>query len=201
LNGIELLKGVFPEYREALCLLYEKAGSLNALLGLDSSALISLGAPPELAARLPLLNELLREMLIEEADKTATVSDSESAAGGLAAYFRGRKTELLAVAFLNGRGETITVKQYENGSSSGVAFDPSDITRTASALRARAVVLAHNHPDGFAVPSRQDIEMTRDLTLLLGDMGIAVADHIIFAGNEHTALSTRNDCCFLAFAR
>ena len=46
------------------------------------------------------------------------------------------------------------------------------------------VVLAHNHPDGLAVPSEADIELTTKVEMILDIMGIPLLEHIIVAGNR-----------------
>ncbi len=44
----------------------------------------------------------------------------------------------------------------------------------------RAVVIAHNHPAGDAVPSRQDIAATARIAALCRLAGAELADHLIF---------------------
>ena len=55
---------------------------------------------------------------------------------------------------------------------------------TALKKRASAVILAHNHPDGFAIPSREDDIATKQIYSSLELVGIPLVDHIIVAGED-----------------
>ena len=59
------------------------------------------------------------------------------------------------------------------------------------ALKARAcsVIIAHNHPDGLAIPSREDDIFTRSLFNALETVGIRLEDHIIVADEDYISLA------------
>ncbi|EQA99329.1 hypothetical protein L288_20070 [Sphingobium quisquiliarum P25] len=46
----------------------------------------------------------------------------------------------------------------------------------------------HNHPSGDPAPSRQDIDITRQIVEAGKRLGIAVHDHIIIGEKGHTSL-------------
>ena len=52
------------------------------------------------------------------------------------------------------------------------------------AVHAGYVILAHNHPSGFALPSRADIDTTREVVRALGPLSVPVLDHIIVSGED-----------------
>ena len=60
--------------------------------------------------------------------------------------------------------------------------------QTALRHNATAVVLAHNHPGGSAVPSREDVATTQQLRKVLSPAGIALLDHIVVAGDEFMSM-------------
>lgn len=47
--------------------------------------------------------------------------------------------------------------------------------------------MVHNHPSGDPSPSRQDIEITRQIIDAAKRLGIAVHDHIIIGASGHTS--------------
>ena len=55
--------------------------------------------------------------------------------------------------------------------------------------RTAAVIAAHNHPHGFAVPSMQDVEMTDKLAASLNAVGVSLCDHIIFSREDFIRMS------------
>ena len=58
----------------------------------------------------------------------------------------------------------------------------------ALAANATSVVLAHNHPSGIAVPSREDVLTTRQLATALGAMDIILLDHIVAADDDFVSM-------------
>jgi len=47
--------------------------------------------------------------------------------------------------------------------------------------RATAIIIAHNHPTGNVVPSKDDAEITKKLKAAGETLGIKLLDHIIFS--------------------
>ena len=52
------------------------------------------------------------------------------------------------------------------------------------AVHASFVIMAHNHPSGFALPSRADIDTTREVIRALGPLSVSVVDHIVVSGED-----------------
>ncbi|MEA4911473.1 MAG: JAB domain-containing protein [Oscillospiraceae bacterium] len=63
------------------------------------------------------------------------------------------------------------------------------VVEVATANRAVSVVLAHNHPDGYAVPSREDIIATKDIMRALSSIGIELSDHIVCGCKNEISLA------------
>ena len=53
------------------------------------------------------------------------------------------------------------------------------MVRRALALGASSLVLVHNHPSGDPAPSRDDIEITRQVVEAARTLGISVHDHLV----------------------
>lgn len=75
------------------------------------------------------------------------------------------------------------------GSIENVSVNVRSVAETALADNAAYVVLCHNHPDGFAVPSEDDTLVTLGLINALSAIGIRVIDHLITAGTECTSMA------------
>jgi DNA repair protein RadC len=67
------------------------------------------------------------------------------------------------------------------GSLSQTMVYPREVAKTALALGADGVVLAHNHPGGTVQPSQADLTLTRALQQALSLIDVGVRDHIIVA--------------------
>jgi len=51
-----------------------------------------------------------------------------------------------------------------------------------------AVIVLHNHPSGDPSPSGDDLDLTRRLDKVGDLLGLALLDHVIVAGDEHTSI-------------
>ena len=54
--------------------------------------------------------------------------------------------------------------------------------------KAASLVLAHNHPEGIALPSREDEVFTHKAGEALRLMGMELLDHIIVAGDRYFSM-------------
>ena len=59
---------------------------------------------------------------------------------------------------------------------------------TALGANASAVVLAHNHPSGVAVPSGEDIQTTRRIAAALQAVDVQLVDHIVVADADYVSM-------------
>lgn len=75
------------------------------------------------------------------------------------------------------------------GASPAASISVRKIVQTALNQNAASVVLAHNHPSGYALPSPEDLDTTRTLQTALQAVGIVLADHIIVADDDFVSLA------------
>jgi DNA repair protein RadC len=54
---------------------------------------------------------------------------------------------------------------------------------------ASAVILAHNHPSGVALPSPEDYAATDRAKAALATIGVALSDHIIIADGTFVSMA------------
>ena len=102
----------------------------------------------------------------------------------LRAVWNARTLELVEeflVVCLNGNHQAVGWVKVASGGFTSAPIDPRVIFGIALQTASTAIVVAHNHPSGCALPSEED----RRVTARLGDagrmLGIAVLDHIILA--------------------
>ena len=70
-----------------------------------------------------------------------------------------------------------------------VQIYPREVVETALRYHAHAVLLAHNHPSGVALPSDADVLVTRRIQEALAPLGIRLADHIIVADDDYVSMA------------
>ena len=126
------------------------------------------------------VSSMTRETAIRSASYIATIEAAKSHFGAL---LNGRRTEALAVIYLNARGRLIADDVWE-GSVDRVIIYPREISRRAILLDASSIVIAHNHPSGDPSPSAEDVNVTERLEMSLNVIDVLLFDHFIFGEGE-----------------
>lgn len=126
-------------------------------------------------------------------DKTKgkiNLSEPEKAVEYLKNKYYGCKVEVFYMLCLDALGNLINCCKLGEGTPGTVLIDKRNVLETAFRTNADKVILAHNHPNGIAAPSRDDLSMTSELSSVLSGVGIRLADHIIIAGDDALSLAS-----------
>ncbi|HOR60862.1 MAG TPA: DNA repair protein RadC [Bacteroidales bacterium] len=85
------------------------------------------------------------------------------------------------VLFLNRANAVISSKLISSGGTTGTFIDIKLVMKNALDNLAQSVIIAHNHPSGNAVPSGNDVEVTKKIKNACEFFDINFFDHIIIA--------------------
>jgi DNA repair protein RadC len=96
--------------------------------------------------------------------------------------------ERMRVLYLNSKNMLVRDEVASEGSVDQTAVYIREIIRRAMDLGAAAIILVHNHPSGDSAPSRQDINMTREIMDAGKKLGISVHDHIIIGKDGFSSM-------------
>lgn len=96
--------------------------------------------------------------------------------------------ERVRVLHLNTRNQLLRDDHMGDGSVDQAAIYTREVIKRAIELGSASLILVHNHPSGDPSPSRQDIEITRQIVDAGKRLGIAVHDHIIIGEKGHASL-------------
>ncbi len=107
-------------------------------------------------------------------------------------FYGNNKLESFYVLCLDAVGNLLNCCKVGEGNAGTVVIDKRTVLETVLRNGAYKVIFAHNHPNGIAVPSRDDLDLTREFALLFGGVGLKLADHIIVAGDDAISLVTVN---------
>jgi DNA repair protein RadC len=89
---------------------------------------------------------------------------------------------------LDKRNQLIADEVQQEGTVDHTPVYVREVVKRALELSATAIVLVHNHPSGDPMPSRADIEMTKQIIDAAKLMGVTVHDHIIVGRDGHVSL-------------
>ena len=175
---------------ETAHLLLKRFGSLSAVFDAPFSELIKVKGISESSATLiKLIPALSRAYLSDKAKHTKEIDSPEKAASVLIPRFVGEMSEVLLVLALDNKGMLKKIIEISRGSVSCTDINMRLMVQELLARNASAAIIAHNHPNGFAVPSKQDFEATRQISKTLQAMDINLLDHIIISGEEFFSMS------------
>ncbi|MGQ3301096.1 RadC family protein [Reyranella sp.] len=97
------------------------------------------------------------------------------------------KTEQFRILFLDRKNVLIADEVQQRGTIDHTPVYPREVVKRALALNAAALILVHNHPSGDPKPSRDDIEMTREIKAAAEALGISIHDHLVIGRKGHAS--------------
>ena len=105
--------------------------------------------------------------------------------------FKDQVRERFVVFWLNSANRITGLEIITEGTLNSSVVHPREVYRGAIVATAASVIIAHNHPSENPEPSREDIEITKQIVDAGKIVGIACHDHIIFAGSTYTSFAER----------
>jgi DNA repair protein RadC len=111
----------------------------------------------------------------------------------LISHFADRKQEHFICLSLNGANEVITSRVVSVGLVNKTQVHPREVFADPITDRASSIIVAHNHPAGTLTPSKEDIEITKQLKSAGETLGIRLLDHIIFNHKGYFSFQENGD--------
>lgn len=168
-------------------------GSLHAVLEATADQLCEVeGVGPRTAEYLSLISASMRRYQtdrIRARNSVVWLNAPDKIGAFFVPRFAALHTESLCVAYVDSSCRLIRCDDQSRGSTSKVLLDPVAIPRSAVMCNAAGVVLAHNHPNGEARPSREDISATQMLVARLAPLDIKLVDHCIVAQDSYYSMA------------
>lgn len=171
----------------------EKSGGFNNLLRLTYEELISIkGIKKAKALELLAILEISRRL-----SKVETVSDNNALNPlVLVDYLRFsqgfKNQEEFFVVYIATNGRVIKIDSLFKGTSIKAIVGVDEIFRRALLYKASYIVIAHNHPSGNIVPSKEDLNITKQIGEVGRLIGISLLDHLIISNTSYYSFKTHN---------
>ncbi len=169
--------------------LLDEFGSLSAVFDAPVSQLKRVGLTENTIALLKLIPDFSRLYNMDRSDynkKRVEISR-------LCEYFRpkfiGRTNEVMYLLLLDGKYKEVYCGIISKGSSNTTDVPISKILEYSVMYNADYIVIAHNHPDGIALPSKADLKTTKMIFDALRLMNKRLIDHIIVCEDDEVSLA------------
>jgi DNA repair protein RadC len=143
------------------------------------------------AAELLAAFEIGRRAQAMRSPAPAVIRTPEDVARRMIPMLRDRPIEVFTVLVLDAKNAVKCDLELSSGTLNASLVHPREVFKAAIDRMAASVIVVHNHPSGNPEPSREDIEVTRQLAEAGRIVGIPLHDHIIVAGDRYTSLAER----------
>ena len=170
--------------------LLERFGSLDGVFSASFEDLCEVEGIGETAASLiTLIPEIMKKSRLSKSREIRQIRCSEDAGSYLLPYFMNEPDEVVYLLCLDTKRAVICCAEMGRGVVNTVDANVRRMVEKALKVRANSVIVAHNHPDGIALPSREDEIFTRCLFNALETVGIKLEDHIIVADEDYISIA------------
>lgn len=169
--------------------LLDHFGSLSAVLDASMEMLIEAGLTANQAVFLKVIPDVTRLYLVDKHDNPGKIIDPDAIGAYLVNKFVGiDQEEHVVLLLVDQKMKELYCSVIANGSFSATEISVRRILNLALNYNASGVIIAHNHPSGIAVPSKNDYHATKLIRDSLSLIGVELLDHYIIADRDAVSM-------------
>jgi DNA repair protein RadC len=112
-------------------------------------------------------------------------SKPEDAIKFLSLHLTEQEYESFLLILLDSQNIILDIHEMFRGTINSTEVHTRELVKTVLDSNASGIVIAHNHPSGYNVPSQADKTLTENLRKIFKPLEVRVLDHILIAGVEH----------------
>lgn len=166
-------------------------GSLPALTEAFSLRTSDKRLPVSAQTLLGMIPGVCRQRMLDRIGPAPRLNTCERAAEYAKAIYVGAHHECIRILCLDEHLTLTGECSLTEGGLKETSFSPRLLLREAITRDARAIILCHNHPSGRAHFSEADVSSTKALLGLCAAADLAVADHLLVAGDHVLSMRSR----------
>ncbi|MDR3310348.1 MAG: DNA repair protein RadC [Oscillospiraceae bacterium] len=148
------------------------------------------GVGENAASLIKLIPPVSRRYQISRTSFENIITSPSGAGEFLLPHFIGERDEVVYIACLDAKGKLLACKLLFRGNVNSAGVSVRKIVETAITFNASAVILAHNHPSGIALPSAEDRATTIRIRDALAAVDVALTDHIVVADDDFISMAS-----------
>jgi len=180
-TALDLAKGILREAKSLYGIASRSASELMRTKGIGKAKAVELLAAFEIGRRVE----------ARKHDEKLIVKSPDDVARYMTPKMRHLSYEEFVVLVLDAQNGLREEVKLTSGTLNASLVHPREVFKAAIDHRAAAIIVVHNHPSGNLEPSREDIEITRQLVEAGKIIGIPLHDHVIVATGGFTSLADR----------
>jgi DNA repair protein RadC len=185
----DLLAGLLT-FSEGMALapaLLQNFPSIGHVITAEASQLRAFGLTGHDIAVLRLVHEIACRMARAEVRRRPALTNWQALIAYLQTAMAYEQIEQFRILFLDRKNCLIADEVQHRGTVNHTPVYPREVMKRALILNASALIVAHNHPSGDPKPSRDDIEMTRELKAAANALEIELHDHVVIGHGKHAS--------------
>ncbi len=165
--------------------LIERYHDLNGVLDAPLKELKKINGIGENAAILiKLIRDLCSKYYDNEVRGKVSLASNERLYDFIRMKYLGEAREIVYMLSLDAHGTLKHCIKVTDGTPTAAASDNRRLVELALRFDVTNAIIAHNHPNGFAIPSQADIAATEKIADLFSTVNINFIDHVIIAEGE-----------------
>ncbi len=172
--------------------LLERFGSVKGVFDANVEALAEIdGIGQNAALYIKVIAKLMSKYEYVDTKGDGILKSPETLHAFLKNLFIGTDNEISYVLMFDNSKRLISCEKIGEGFSMEHTLSLRKIVSVALSTNASFAIMAHNHPNGRALPSGEDIQATNRIRIMLESMGVILMEHFIVAGNDCVPIFNR----------
>lgn len=132
--------------------------------------------------------ELAKRLQFAEKEEPTRLFNPDSVYRAVAPMIAHDHREIFLLLTLSTSGRLIQAHRMTEGTLSASLVDTKAIFRTAILDHAASIIVVHNHPSGKLDPSKEDIQITKDIAHAGDFMDLPLHDHLIVGPTGYASM-------------
>lgn len=188
----DLLAGLLASSQGVACAaaLLQSFPSIGHVISAEASQLRAFGLTRQDIAVLRVVREIACRMARAEVRTRPVLSNWQALIAYLQTAMAYEQIEQFRILFLDRKNNLIADEVQQRGTVNHTPVYPREVMKRALILNASALIVAHNHPSGDPKPSRDDIDMTRELKAAAYALEIELHDHVVIGHGKHASFKS-----------
>lgn len=170
--------------------LINRFGSFSAVFEADVADLAAVKGMTKNAATLIKLMLPIAKLYISQKHSTKShFTDMNEIGDFIFNQYFAATNEKLCLLCLDDLGKMLSFEVLCEGTVDLVSVSIRAIVERALQLKAKSIVISHNHPGGIAIPSEEDVRLTAAIKDAVALFSIKLCDHIIVSNNDYVSMA------------
>ncbi len=165
-------------------------GSIAGIFDADYQDLLKVeGIGPASAGLIKLIPSMCRLYLEDKNADGVTLDTPQKIFEYMSPKYIGETNEVVYILCLDRRDKLLLCQKLIEGTLDSAPIILRHVVEVVVRTGATSMVLVHNHPQGFSIPSSDDIKVTVKLKKSLDTLNIKMSDHMIIARDSFISLA------------